>query len=78
VDRVLETRKHWEAVGTLAFWVILYFWAVWFFNQMLPEVPEQTPVEVILQQRLGGYRDGGDAPDGQSPAVSETYQRTSP
>jgi hypothetical protein len=61
MDRIHEGREHWRTAGTLAFWIIVYFWVVWFFNQMLPPVPEQTPLERLLQQQVGDYQEGGNA-----------------
>jgi len=71
MDRARETRKTWSAIGELLFWVILYFWAVWFFNLMLPAVPEQTPVEVFMQKRLGDSGDSGERREGSIQDQSE-------
>lgn len=65
MDRSPETRKRWGAVGTFVFWVVVYFWAVWLFDQLLPPVPEQTPLEVLIQGQVGNRREGGDAPEEQ-------------
>ena len=57
-----EDRSGWETAATILGWVVVYFWAVWLFNAMLPPVPEQTPVEVLMQQRMNTRGDGSSAP----------------
>ena len=67
MNRADESRERWGAVATFAFWVLVYFWSVWLFKELLPDAPEQTPLEAYWQQQM--LPRGGSGPGASSPAA---------
>ena len=70
MDRgAVEKRERWGAVGTFVAWVLVYFWAVWLFKELLPDAPEQAPFESYWQQQM--FPRGGSGQGASSPAAQE-------
>jgi hypothetical protein len=59
-----EAESRWWGVGEFVVWVVLYFWAVWTFNALLPPTPEQTPFETYLGKQVGQQTEGGARAEG--------------
>jgi hypothetical protein len=69
MNRADESRERWGAVATFAFWVLVYFWSVWLFKELLPDAPWQTRMEAYWQQQILTRGSGG--PGASSPAAQE-------
>ena len=72
MDRADQKRERWGAVGTFAFWVLVYFWSVWLFKELLADVPERPLGEAYWQQQI--LTRGGGGPGASSPGAQEAAE----